>query len=44
MKLAFVLLVIQSLCFIVWQLSGSFVRTLGFYVTTISLQLETPKT
>ncbi len=38
-KLAFVLFVVQSWWFIVWQLSGSFFRTLGFYLTTISLLL-----
>lgn len=38
-KLAFVLFVVQSWWFIVWQLSGSFFRTLGFYLTMISLLL-----
>ncbi len=38
-KLTFVLFVVQSWWFIVWQLSGSFFRTLGFYFSTISLLL-----
>ena len=38
-KVAFVLFVVQSWWFIVWQLSGSFFRTVGFYLTTISLLL-----
>lgn len=38
-KLAFALFVGQSWWFIGWQLSGSFFRTLRFYVTTILLLL-----
>lgn len=38
-KLAFVLFVAQTWWFIVWQLSGSFFRTLSFYISTISLLL-----
>jgi hypothetical protein len=38
-KLAFVLFVLQSWWFVFWQLSGSFFRTLGFYLTTIGLLL-----
>lgn len=38
-KIAFALFVVQSWWFIGWQLSGSFFRTLRFYVVTISLLL-----
>ena len=38
-KIAFALFVIQSWWFIGWQLSGSFFRTLGFYLQTIVLLL-----
>jgi hypothetical protein len=38
-KLAFVLFVVQSWWFIGWQLTGSFFRTIIFYVMTISLFL-----